>query len=46
MTYAVTKPTKEQIKKAIEGNLKDNAKLYKLLERYDEKVKAKIDHSA
>lgn len=42
MTYAVTKPTKEEVKKAIEGDLKDNAKLYKLLERYDEKMKTKI----
>jgi len=45
MTYAVTKPTKGQVKKAIEGNLKDNAKLYKLLEKYDEKEKAKTSKS-
>lgn len=38
MTYSVTKSAKE---KAIEGSLKDNAKLYELLEKYDKKVKAK-----
>ena len=46
MTYAAIKHTKGQVKKAIEGNLKDNAKLYELLEQYDKKVKARTDKSA
>jgi hypothetical protein len=37
MTYTATRPTKEQVKRAIEGTLKDNAKLYELLAKYDEK---------
>jgi hypothetical protein len=41
MTYAVTKPSKGQVKRAIAGTLKDNKKLYELLEEYDEKAKAK-----
>jgi hypothetical protein len=41
MTYAVTKPSKGQVKRAIEGTLKDNKKLYELLKEYDEKAKAK-----
>lgn len=41
MTHAVTKPSKGQVKKAIEGTLKDNKKLYELLEEYDERAKAK-----
>lgn len=41
MTYAVIKPAKRQVKKAIEGNLKDNAKLYELLKKYDERAKTK-----
>ncbi len=40
MTYTVSKAEKD-IKKAIEDSLKDNEKLYKLLERYDEKVNTK-----
>ena len=39
MTYAVTKPSKGKINRAIEGTLKDNKKLYELLEEYDEKAK-------
>jgi hypothetical protein len=39
MTYTVSKSTNDT-KKAIEGSIKDNAKLYELLEKYDEKVKA------
>jgi hypothetical protein len=46
MTYPVTKPAKAQVRRAIQGNLKDNAKLYELLEKYDEKVKAKTGKSA
>ena len=42
MTYAVARPAKDQVKKAIGGTLKDNEKLYKLLEQYDEKAKAKV----
>ncbi len=42
MTYTATKPTKEQVKKAIRGTLKDNAKLYDLLAKYDEKNHAKL----
>jgi hypothetical protein len=41
MTHAVTKPSKGKVKRAIEGTLKDNEKLYELLEKYDEKAKAK-----
>jgi len=37
MTYTVSKSTKD-IKKAIEGSIKDNAKSYELLEKHDEKV--------
>ncbi len=40
MTYAVSKPARNT-KKAIEGSLKDNAELYVILEKYDEKVKPK-----
>ena len=46
MTSTVTKPAKGQVRKAIQDNLKDNEKLYKLLEKYDEKVKAKTGKSA
>jgi uncharacterized membrane protein YgaE (UPF0421/DUF939 family) len=35
MTYAATKPTEEQVKRAIEDTLGENAKLYKLLAKYD-----------
>jgi hypothetical protein len=42
MTYTSTKPTKEQVKRAIEGTLKDNAKLYELLAKYDEKKHKKL----
>lgn len=42
MTYTATKPTKEQVKRAIEGTLKDNAKLYELLAKYDEKNHEKL----
>ncbi len=38
MTYSVTKSTKNA-EKAVEASLKDNAELYKLLEKYDEKLK-------
>ncbi|MGH9992579.1 MAG: glycosyltransferase, partial [Nitrososphaera sp.] len=41
MTYGATKPTMGQVKKAIEGTLRDNAKLYGLLEKYDERAKRK-----
>ena len=37
MTYTVRKSA--DTKKAIEESIKDNAKLYELLEKYDEKVK-------
>ncbi len=46
MTYAVTKRTKGQVKKAIDGTLKDNAKLYELLKKYDERAKTKTVKSA
>jgi hypothetical protein len=46
MTYTATKPTKEQIKRAIEGTLKDNAKLYELLAKYDGKNHKKLDRKA
>jgi len=37
MTYAVTKHRKkDQVKKAIDDTLKDNEKLYKIIEEYDE----------
>jgi hypothetical protein len=39
MTYAATAPVKDRSRKAVEGTLKDNAKLYELLEKYDEKAK-------
>ncbi len=42
MTYTATRPTKEQIKKAIEGTLKDDAKLYEMLAKYDERNHAKL----
>jgi hypothetical protein len=42
MTYTATKPTKEQIKRAIEGTLKDDAKLYEMLAKYDERNHAKL----
>jgi hypothetical protein len=42
MTYAAIKPTKDQVKRAIEGTLKDNAKLYELLAKYDEKNHTKL----
>ena len=35
MTYMGARPTKEQAKKAIDGTLKDNAKVYELLAGYD-----------
>jgi hypothetical protein len=38
MTYTVSKPSKDA-EKAIGGSLKVNAKLYELLEKYDEKIK-------
>ncbi|MGI0046888.1 MAG: hypothetical protein ACREBB_06850 [Nitrosotalea sp.] len=38
MTYYVSKPARNT-SKAVEGSLEDNAKLYKLLEKYDEKMK-------
>jgi hypothetical protein len=46
MTYAVARPTKDQVKKAIDDTMKDNEKLYKLLEQYDEKAKAKVTKAA
>jgi len=46
MTYTATKPTKEQVKRAIEGTLKDNAKLYELLAKYDEKNHEKLKRKA
>ena len=36
----MTLSVKSAREKAIEGSLKDNAKLYDLLEKYDKKVKA------
>ena len=42
MTFTATKPTKERVRRAIEGTLKDNAKLYELLAKYDEKKHKKI----
>jgi len=42
MTYTATKPTKEQVKRAIEGTLKDDAKLYDMLAKYDEKNHEKL----
>ena len=39
MTDPVSKSAKDTAE-AVEGSLEDNAKLYKLLEKYDEKVKA------
>lgn len=41
MTYAVARPAKDQARKAIEGTLKDNEKLYSLLEEYDKRAKTK-----
>lgn len=41
MTYSVSKSARDTVK-AVEGSLEDNAKLYKLLEKYDEKVKKPI----
>ena len=46
MTYTAEKPTKEQVKRAIEGTLKDNAKLYELLTKYDEKNHEKLKRKA
>ncbi|MCI0562809.1 MAG: hypothetical protein MN733_30370 [Nitrososphaera sp.] len=46
MTYTATKHAKGQVRKAIQDSLKDNAKLYELLEKYDEKVKTKTGKSA
>lgn len=47
MTFAVaTRSARFQVRKAIEGTLKDNEKLYKLLEEYDEKAKAKASKTA
>jgi hypothetical protein len=40
MTYSATKSARDA-EKAIEATLKDNTELYKLLERYDERLKAK-----
>jgi hypothetical protein len=37
-----SKPTKEQMKRAIEGTLKDNAKLFEMLAKYDERNHAKL----
>lgn len=39
MTYTVSKSPRD-VKKAMVGTLKDNAKLYELLEKYDEKINA------
>ncbi|MFY3740512.1 MAG: hypothetical protein HMLIMOIP_000951 [Candidatus Nitrosomirales archaeon] len=42
MASMPTKPSKGQVRRAIEGSLKDNAKLYELLAQYDEKNHAKL----
>jgi hypothetical protein len=41
MESAVARSTKNQVRKAIDDTLKDNEKLYKLLEEYDEKTRSK-----
>jgi hypothetical protein len=46
MTYTARKPSKEHVKRAIEGTLKDNAKLYELLAKYDEKHHEKLKRKA
>jgi hypothetical protein len=46
MTYAVVRPTKDQVEKAIGDTLQDNKKLYKLLEQYDENAKTKVSKAA
>jgi len=46
MTYAATKPTKEQVKRAIKSTIRDNAKLYELLAKYDEKNHEKLKRKA
>jgi hypothetical protein len=46
LAYTATKPTKEQVKRAIEGTPKDNAKLYELLAKYDEKNHGKLKRKA
>lgn len=35
MIYTAKKPAKEQVKKAMEGTLQHNTKLYALLAKYD-----------
>ncbi len=42
MTYTATRPSKEQVKRALDGTLKDNSKLYELLTKYDEKNHEKL----
>ncbi|HEU4605413.1 MAG TPA: hypothetical protein VFS46_04165 [Nitrososphaera sp.] len=43
MTLAAARPQKDQAKKAIEGTLKDNAELYELLAKYDERARANTE---
>lgn len=46
MTYTAARPIKDQVKKAVGDTMKDNEKLYKLLEEYDEKAKTKTPRTA
>lgn len=46
MTHAATALVKYVFRKAVEDTLKDNAKLYDLLEKYDEKAKTKATETA
>ena len=43
MTLTAARPQKDQAKKAIEGTLKDNAELYELLAKYDERARANAE---
>ncbi len=46
MTYTATAPVRGRSRKAVKDTLKDNAKLYDLLENYDEKAKTKASKTA
>ena len=46
MTNAVARTAKDQVKKAIDDTLKDNEKLYKLLQQYDEKAQTEVPKAA
>lgn len=43
MTHAIAK---DRVRKAIEGTLNDNKKLYRMLEKYDEKAEPQPTRAA